>query len=55
LLPWAGGVLEALVQEFLKDDQQEFYFSDDKKGNMVVEKNSYQQKRSQGPAFETKR
>ena len=32
---------EPLVQEFLKDDQQEFIFPTKKKKKMVVEKNSY--------------
>jgi hypothetical protein len=39
-----SGAFEALVQEFLKDDQQEFIFPTTKKENMVVEKNSYQQR-----------
>jgi hypothetical protein len=35
---------EPLVQEFLKDDQQEFHFSDEKEEKMPVGKNSKQEK-----------
>ena len=35
---------EPLVKEFLKDDQQEFHFSDEKGQNVPLEKNSKQEK-----------
>jgi hypothetical protein len=35
---------EPLVQEFLRDDQQEFHFSDEEEETMALEKNSKQEK-----------
>jgi hypothetical protein len=51
-----SGAFEALVPEFLKDDQQEFYFSRRKKKHgRGKEQLSAEDNRSEGPAFETKR
>jgi hypothetical protein len=56
LLPSESGAFEALVQEFLKDDQQEFIFpTTKKKHGRGKEQLSAEDSRREGPAFETKR
>jgi hypothetical protein len=50
-----SGAFEALVQEFLKDDQQKFIFPTIKKHGRGKEQLSAEDNRSEGPAFETKR
>jgi hypothetical protein len=55
LLPSESGAFEALVQEFLKDDQQEFIFPTTKKHRRGKEQLSAEDSRSEGPGFAAKR